>query len=103
MAFLASRAKIRPGRRFGKCGHEYRRKHRAPHPARRPVRRDGAQPFRSFYGSGKTVCEDLATARGARTGERLEHYVVATHSRPRRSQHLPRDDAASELDDRDWR
>ena len=35
-------------------------------------------PFRSFYSSGKTVCEDFATARGARTGERLEHYVVAT-------------------------
>src|SRR5689334_1784905 len=34
--------------------------------------------FRSFYSPGETVCEDFATARGARTGERLEHYVVAT-------------------------
>src|SRR5260370_42688891 len=50
----------------------------------RPIRSDGQPggtmlgPFRSFYSSGKTVCEDFATARGARTGERLEHYVVAT-------------------------
>src|SRR5215831_6563566 len=50
----------------------------------RPIRSDGQPgrtmlgPFRSFYSSGKTVCEDFATARGARTGERLEHYVIAT-------------------------
>src|SRR5439155_18057302 len=50
----------------------------------RPIRPDGQPgrtmlgPFRSFYSSGKTVCEDFATARCAHTGERLEHYVVAT-------------------------
>src|ERR1700730_6545816 len=48
----------------------------------RPIRPDGQPgrtmlgPFRSFYSSGKTVCDDFATARVARTRERLAPYVV---------------------------